>query len=98
MQLRSYSVFDNKALCYHAPFFAATDGAAIRSFQELANDLNTTVGRHPGDYSLWCVGTFDDSNGVFHPVLPLIHVSDAIALVARQPSLQLDAAQVTSKE
>lgn len=90
MQIRAYTVFDNKALIYNTPFFAATDGAALRSFEELANDLNTTVGRHPGDYSLWWCGTYDDQSGVFAAQVPLVRVADAVALVKLQPGLPLN--------
>lgn len=90
MQIRAYTVFDNKALIYNTPFFAATDGAALRSFEELANDQSTTVGRHPGDYSIWWCGTYDDQTGIFAAQVPLVRVADAIALVKLQPALPID--------
>lgn len=81
MKLRAYSIYDVKALNYHAPFFAHTDGSALRSFADLANDANTTIGRHPTDYSLWCVGEFDDYTGFVTHFAPLVHVADAASLV-----------------
>lgn len=87
MLLNSYSIYDNKALVYAAPFFAINDGHAVRSFSDLANDLNTTVGRHPGDFSLYCIGSFSDSNGSLEVLVPLRHVVDAMGLVAQQPRL-----------
>jgi len=91
MVLNGYTVFDNKALQYHPPFFAATDGAALRSFQDLANDNNTTIGRHPSDFSLWMCGSYDDNKGLFHPCSPLVHIADAVALIRVQPQLPLAA-------
>lgn len=85
MQLRAYTVYDNKALVFHAPFFAISDGAAVRIFMDLANDTNTTIGRHPMDYSLWCVGTFQDDGGLLKSITPAEHVSDAISLVRTTP-------------
>lgn len=81
MQLRAYSLFDNKALQYHPPFFSSTDQAAVRSVRDLVDDMNTQVGRHPGDFTLFLVGIWDDQNGHFDPARPLMHVTDAIALV-----------------
>lgn len=86
MILRAYSIFDHKALQYHPPFFASTDGAAVRSLQDLVNDQNTTIGRHPSDYTLYCIGTYDDSNGGLSPAAPLLHVMDAVALVKLTPA------------
>jgi len=81
MMLNAYSVYDNKALQYHPPFFASTDGAATRMFSDLANDDQTTVGRHPGDYVLYCIGTYDDQKGGLTPIVPLRHIMDAVALL-----------------
>lgn len=95
MQLKAYSIYDNKALIYHAPFFTHTDGAAVRMFSDLANDPNTSVGRHPSDYSLWCIGIFDDQKASLTPVVPLLHVYDAVGLVKLTPSLPLEPEKVS---
>lgn len=87
MKLNAYTVYDAKTLVYGVPFFAPTDGSAIRSMQELSNDLNTTVGRHPTDFSLWCLGTYDDQSGALAALSPLRHVVDANALLVRQENL-----------
>lgn len=81
MLLRAYSIFDNKALVFHAPFFAINNAAASRSFGDLVADPQTNVGRHPGDFVLFCVGHYDDAKGTLMPVSPLEHVVDAAALV-----------------
>lgn len=80
--LNAYTIFDNKALQWHPPYFASTDAAAARAFGDLANDPSTNVGRHPSDYSLYCCGSFSDSNAQLTPLSPLRHVSDAVALLA----------------
>lgn len=81
MMLNAYSIFDNKALQYYPPYFASTDAAAARSFGDLANDVNTNVGRHPGDYSLFCVGTYNDNNAALSAQLPLRHICDGVAML-----------------
>lgn len=84
MILRCYSLFDNKALQYHPPFFQSTDGAAVRSLADLVSDNNNAVGRHPTDYVLYYIGDYDDQKGAMIPCSPLVHVMDAIALVPIQ--------------
>ena len=81
MKLNAYSVYDNKALQYHPPFFASADGSALRSFSDLANDPNTNVGRHPSDFVLYRVGTWEDGNGKISAESPLAHIADASAVV-----------------
>jgi len=86
MLLNAYTVFDNKALVYSPPFFQNTDGAAIRMFRDLANDPNTSVGRHPGDYSLFQIGNFSDANASMEAVLPIRHICDAVAVINAKPN------------
>lgn len=85
MMLRAYSIFDTKALVYHQPFFAPTNGAAVRMLSDTANDMTTSIGRHPADYVLHCVGHYNDQDGVMTPYSPLEHVVDAVALMRTQP-------------
>lgn len=87
MNLHAYSIYDRKALQYHPPFFAAADGSAARTFQDLANDPQTTIGRHPSDYVLYRVGGWDDATGILSVDLPPQHVVDALSLVRAQPAL-----------
>lgn len=92
MLIKVYSVYDKKTLAYNTPYFAATDGAATRSFQELAGDLSTTVGKYPHDYSLYYIGEYDIDKGQMIPVLPIRHVVDANALLVKQAELPLERA------
>jgi len=86
MLLRCYSIFDSKALQYHPPFHQSTDGAAVRALGDLVADMQTQVGRHPRDFVLYFIGTYDDHKGAMQPVEPLVHVIDAIALVQLKPT------------
>lgn len=89
MLLRAYSIFDCKALQYHQPWYAVSDGVACRMLQDLVNDPQTMLGRHPKDYTLYFVGIWNDLKGEWEAVSPKVHVIDAVALVARveQPGL-----------
>lgn len=86
MKLHAYCVYDRKALVYNAPFFAVSDGSAARSFSDLANDKSTTVGRHPNDYVLFRVGSFDDASGQLLSDTA-VHIADANAFVQHQSSI-----------
>lgn len=98
MILHAYTIYDRKALQYHQPFFAVADGAAVRMFSDIANDQNTSIGRHPGDYVLFRCGGWDDQAGSLLPMPALQHITDALPLVqARQqePLFRTDAAGTT---
>lgn len=86
MIIRAYAIFDRKSLAYFPPFYAPTDGAAVRSLGDLVSDVNNNVGRHPNDFVLFYVGDYDDSKGALLPVSPVVHVIDAINLVQAMQS------------
>lgn len=63
--LHLFSIFDQKAECFQTPYFAASRGTGVRMFHKLANDQNTIVGQYAADFTLFELGTFDDSEGSF---------------------------------
>lgn len=63
MILLAYALLDNKTGHFSTPFFFNHRGHAIRAVIELGTDPNTTVGRHPNDFTLCEVGVFDDQVG-----------------------------------
>ncbi|QCQ84871.1 nonstructural protein [Blackfly microvirus SF02] len=87
MLLRAYTLHDVKALNYSPPFFQHNNAMAIRMLTDLVNDSNTSVGRHPADFKMYCVGSYDDGNGILIPLNIIEHVMDAIACVTPQASL-----------
>lgn len=71
MKIRIYSVHDQKAEAYLQPFFATTDGQATRTFSDYVQDPQTTFGKHPEDYTLFMIGTFNDQNSEIEKITPL---------------------------
>lgn len=68
MEIMAFSLYDSKAGVFQTPMFYITKATAIRAFGDLANDRQTTVFRHPEDFSLFYIGVFDDSTGVYKSV------------------------------
>lgn len=85
MEMFAYSIYDNKALTYSAPMYHPADGAAVRMLADLVNSADNQVGRHPKDFSLFKVGSFETNTGVFSPYYPLVHVADASAHISHSP-------------
>ncbi len=55
-----FTVFDEKAQAYIAPFTCHQTGMAIRSFTDACADQTHKFGAHPEDYTLYQIGFFDD--------------------------------------
>lgn len=62
------AVRDTKADTYSRPFFVPTLGMAIRSFHDEVNrvDQNNELNKHPEDFNLYHLGTFEDEKGTFN--------------------------------
>lgn len=86
MILKAFSLLDTKTGMFNTPFFMAHTGQAIRACMDLGADLSTTVGRHPADFALCEIGTFDDQAGVLHPHNPVQLGTVASFLPARVPA------------
>lgn len=63
MLTRMYVIKDTKAGVFNTPFFQHTHGTAERAFQDLINDSQSSVNKHPEDYDLYYLGTYDDLSG-----------------------------------
>ena len=80
MKVNLYAVYDSGSCVYDGPVPAQTDAVAMRNFANLAGDLNTSIGKNPEYFSLWCVGTWDDASGSVEHIEKkvLCHAQDVI--------------------
>lgn len=67
MLLKVFCIYDSKAEAYLQPFFMMARGEAVRAFQTAVNDPQTNFCKHPSDYTLFEIGTFDQSSGNVAP-------------------------------
>jgi hypothetical protein len=89
MQLLAFSFFDSKAGFFSSPFFYPHRGQALRTAIDLGSDLSTQIGRYPGDFSLYEVGTWDDQSGQFTSIPP-VSLGVIAALLPKQAPLPLE--------
>lgn len=64
-----YSVRDLKAEAYLQPFFSTNNGTACRSFMESVQKPESPFYKHPADFCLFHLGTFDDVSGKLEPAM-----------------------------
>ena len=60
---RIYAVEDVKAGLHHNPLIMISDGEAIRSFTDAANNKETIIGAHPEDFRFWALGEYNEITG-----------------------------------
>ena len=63
MKLNAYTIYDVASGVYMRPFFSQADGQATRGFKDIATDADHEVGKHPEDYTLYRIGSYNDTSG-----------------------------------
>lgn len=69
------AVFDRAAQLFGRPFFVAAKGQAIRSFTDEINRKDgerSEFSKHPQDFDLFLLSTYDDEQGSFTPEQQLL--------------------------
>jgi len=61
----TFTVYDSKAELYLPPFYNQTKGQAVRAFQDTTNTPEHSFHKHPEDFTLFYLGTYDDCTAKF---------------------------------
>lgn len=60
-----FSIYDSAVSTWRPPIYARSKGEILRSFTDAANNPQTDFAKHPGDYTLFDIGTWDDDKCLF---------------------------------
>ncbi len=100
MITKMFAIYDSKAATYNAPFCFGATGQAVRAFADLANDRDSNIAKHPADYFLYEIGTYDDAVAAVNALQEQINLGCAITFVdkyevtgAGQAALAVEAAR-----
>ncbi len=63
MNMEICSIHDTAAQAYMTPMFFQSRGQAIRSFSDAVNDGKSDFYKHPEDYTLFHLGSFNERTG-----------------------------------
>lgn len=73
-----FTLRDNKACVYHGPFKAVNQEVFLRELQTIKGS-DSIFGKHPEDFSIYHLGSFDDSTAVVN-TSPAVHIINLIDL------------------
>jgi hypothetical protein len=60
-----FAVRDSAAEVFGAPFIEVSRGAAMRSFSDAVNGGAEALAKHPEDFTLFYLGSYEDSEATF---------------------------------
>ncbi|AXH76112.1 MAG: nonstructural protein [Microviridae sp.] len=66
MTLKIVAIFDQATESFGRPIFVPHVGQSIRSFMDELRKPDSELSLHPGDYSLFELGDFDERFGTFN--------------------------------
>lgn len=87
-KLRVMSAFDGKLGVFNPPQYFQHLGQALRAWEEVCNNPQSMMCKHPADFVLYEIGTFDEDKGVFSNHSPHMLVQSALEAV-RKPQESL---------
>jgi len=64
-KLYVYSVHDTKVGAFAQPFFMRSRGEALRGWEDHVNDSSVMPNKHPQDFALFELASFDEDTGTF---------------------------------
>lgn len=82
MKLQVFSVFDSKTAAFSQPYLFQTKGQALRSFSDSVQDPNSSFHKHPGDYTFFQLGEWDDEDGTLTPLESKLNLGTALEFLA----------------
>lgn len=85
MKLYMFSIFDDKAKAYLSPFFLPTMAMGQRVFRDAVNDPQTNFYKNPGDYTLFCLGAWNQTTCAFELESANINVANGLELKEVEP-------------
>ncbi len=95
MKLQVFSIFDAKAEAFIQPWYSQTIGTAIRSFEQAVNQEGHDFKKFSQDYTLFHLGDFDQTAGVFTQLKSPLSLGLAIHFI-KPADLMTAAQQVTA--
>lgn len=86
MEQQLYAIRDTKGDFFNKPFPQITKAEALRTFQDLTRDPQSTVNKHPEDYDLYYLGTYETVSGKITALKSPEHIAKAIHMLAKDPA------------
>lgn len=95
--MKAYNVFDSAAKAYTLPNFMSTNGLAVRAFTEAVNNKETPMGQYPADYTMFCIGEYDEQTGQLIPYETCEKIGNGLEFLA-DPTPQQNAELQNNQE
>lgn len=87
MILKIYTVYDAGVKAYMPPFTMRHSGEATRAFRESVNDPKSNLAKYPSDFTLFEIGSYDDSSAKIDVLSTPVSLGVAVEFLDSAPPL-----------
>lgn len=98
MNVKLFCVYDCKSEIFKPPFTALTTADALRSWAAICNDPQTQISMHPADFTLFELGTYDQTKGEFTLYAAKVSLGTALEQKAQSEQLSLQMPSVPEQK
>jgi len=102
MKIKLFTILDHKAEAYLPPFQQPSTNMAIRLFSDSVCDETHAFNKHPEDYTLFEIGSFDDDSATITPHQTKIPLGNGLDFYQEPPGrfsqVQIDFVNQLMKE
>lgn len=88
-----FSVYDEKAEIWSKPIYGRTTALAVRQFDDAVNDPTTELHKYAGDYTLFEIGEWDDTEGTVEMLEAKKNLGNAIQFIKMPEPMSAEEAQ-----
>lgn len=89
MTLKVFAVRDVKSQAFLQPFYSPSVGSALRAFGDAVNDKSCPFNKHPEDYVLYEIGSYDDGSAGLFPLEVIKMLSAGSDLIDRSSDMKI---------
>ena len=78
MDVKIFAIYDKCVGVFSQPYFMQHKGQMIRAFSDEVNNPESQFFKHPGDFDLFCLGSYNDNSGGLSPLAQPEFISSAV--------------------
>jgi len=86
MLMSVFAIYDSGISTWLPPLYARNKGEIMRWFSEAVNDSTSKLAKHPSDFTIFEIGTWDDGNCKFDLLKTPVSLGIAIEFVKPKSS------------
>jgi len=96
MQLCIFAIYDSGVSSWRLPMFGRARGEILRWWTEAVNNAQSDFSKHPGDFTLFHIGNWDDEKCSFDLFKAPVSLGVAVEYIKKEANAPISVKEVPS--